>query len=423
MLIYLSDRLMCSVTSFIRFFAVALLFAAVSSCENPQNTTKELVTIDVGKIYHEPMRSMMLSEVVEDIEYVKLETRPECMIDIVSGIGVSEHYLVIFDIMTKRLLLFSKEGKYLYDVGVSGEGADEHIYVEGKSVEISPDEKFILFKDYGNTIYLYNIDGSFHKKISAPAQVLDGFGYLKPEQLVAYQQMFYLPESGGKQLLIYDENLKISDSLIFSIRDTVRVRDMYYAYDNFTLHEGNMYFRQKLNDTIFRIDAEKSITAFFVASLGDLRMPSLLIPWEEHKLKFLHMDKLLITQNFYFFTLLGRARIPDPDDFGIEYLAYNKSSGEAFFLEEHPESYFGKGYFSYMPINDMNGLKHPEFIDFSKNGIYADALRIGTAKPFVESEASDSDALFVQKYYKRVSKLLNKSDLEDNPVIRIFYLK
>lgn len=83
---------------------------------------------------------------------------------------------------------------------------------------------------------------------------------------------------------------------------------------------------------------------------------------------------MLITQNFYFFTLLGRPRIPDPDDFGIEYLAYSKSSGEAFFLEEHPEPYFGKG-------------------------------------------------LFVQKYYKRVSKLLNKSDLEDNPVIRIFYLK
>ena len=51
-----------------RGFVIVILLAAVCACSN-SDSSGQLITIDVEAIYNEPVRDMMLSEVVEDIEY------------------------------------------------------------------------------------------------------------------------------------------------------------------------------------------------------------------------------------------------------------------------------------------------------------------------------------------------------------------
>jgi len=224
-------------------------------------------------------------------------------------------------------------------------------------------------------------------------------------------------------LLFYDKEMNLTDSLIFSFREANPVVGMAFAYDNFSIYKGNMYFRQKLNDTIFQIDRTNSITPHLVVDLGGLKMPSLLVPSVEWRSKYFRISNLYIINNYYFIMMNGRLRIPRPGSSGFEHLVYNRTSGETYFLAKHPDPYQEEYQNSSMPINDMDGMSDPSILWYQKNGKCIYYLDIVDAKTYLESGAIDTDKLVTDKYYNELSKLLAESDIEDNPIIRILHLK
>lgn len=407
--------------TFSRLGVILVLLVSFNSCNTTQESSSELITIDVEKVSKKPRRSVMLSEFVDDIEYVKLETNSESLVGITSDIAVSEHYLLIYQHKPDRILLFSREGSYLHDIGSNGKGPEEYNSIFQKSLEISPDEKYILFSSYDGSIYLYNIDGSFHKRVRASTTSLIGAGYQNSENIVGYQKMFYLPEQGGHQLLYYDENLNITDSLIFSTRDTIRVRFMSMVQDNFHIKDEQIFFRQKLNDTIFRIDESKSVAPYLNIKLGSQKSPFLLLSEEQQK-KYQYVYNFSFTDNFYF--IIIRGEIKDQSNYGVNTIVYNRSNGEAFLLKEHPHIVYGEEWgTSDSPINDLDGLRPAEIFYFYKKDMCVQALQVADAKPYIESDDFDPTKLATDKYYNRIKKLLDVSDIEDNPIIRICYLK
>jgi len=417
----LKSKLMKSFYLITRIFAITIVIVIISSCKATRDT-RELVTIDVKKAYNEPLREMMLSEIVKDIEYVKLETSPACLIGGPVGFVSSEHYAVVYDGISKRVLLFNKEGKYLKDIGSIGRGPEEYINLEPGSLQISPDEKYIIFKDYVNGFMIYKIDGSFFKKCDIPSAVYDGHRYLNPEKFVAYRQWFNLPEKGGNQVLIYDKEMNLTDSLIFSYPDTMLNMRMYMAFDNFSIFKENIYLRRKLNDTIFQIDQANSITPHLVVDFGDLKMPSLLVSRAEMESKYLQLYNFRRINNYYFFRMKGCSRTAPPGPLNYDFLVYNKITGETFLLDNHPDPYYKDKQNSRMLINDMDGMIDPPILWYLSRNKFNDYLDIIEAKAYLESGAVDQEKLVTDKYYKELSKLLAKSDIEDNPIIRIFHL-
>lgn len=402
---------------------ILVLIISLYSCNTKQDSSSELITIDVEKVYNEPMQNMMLSEVVDSIEYIKLETNPDCLISYATTIAVSDDYIVIFNNRPEKILLFNRDGEYLNEIGKKGKGPGEYIYLGWPSLEISPDQKCILISSMiRGFIYQYNIDGSFNKKIKGPTRVYEGLGYTSWGQIVTFQQKYNLPKNGGFQLFLYDQNLNASDSLLYSERDTLKSRGARYVHDNFAMNNGEIYFTYKLNDTLFKIDESKSISPDIVVKMGKLNPPSIVYPETQSK-DFLQKTHLLITDNFYFIEFAGKMRVPNSENYGIEYLVHNKTNGESFFLDEHPDLYYGEEETSSMPTNNIDGLSSPNFVYYSRDGIHADALEISAAKPFIESHNFDPTKLSTDKYYKKVKKLLEKSDIQDNPIIRICYLK
>ena len=75
-----------------------------------------------------------------------------------------------------------------------------------------------------------------------------------------------------------------------------------------------------------------------------------------------------------------------------------------------------------MLINDMDGMIDPPILWYLSRNKFNDYLDIIEAKAYLESGAVDQEKLVTDKYYKELSKLLAKSDIEDNPIIRIFHL-
>ena len=89
--------------TFSRFGVILTLLLSIYSCNTTQDSSTDLITIDVEKAYNEPQRGIKLSEVVEDIEYVKLETNPECLIGRVFGVAISDNFIAVYGFTTKSI--------------------------------------------------------------------------------------------------------------------------------------------------------------------------------------------------------------------------------------------------------------------------------------------------------------------------------
>ena len=196
---------------------------------------------------------------------------------------------------------------------------------------------------------------------------------------------------------------------------------MQIAQDNVFLDDQQIYYRQKLNDTIFKIDESKSIAPYLVVHLGKLKSPFLLLNEEQQK-KYVSIKGFHFTDNFYYIQFSGDVK--NSSAYSINFLMYNRKVNEAFFLDEHTHLYYGEEFGTTpSPINDLDGLRDAEILFNYQGGICAQAIDIPDAKPYVESDRFDPTKLSTDKYYKKVKKLLDESDIEDNPIIRICYLK
>ena len=94
------------------FLRLALLCGFVGclfSCNNNQDSSTDLIKIDFEKAYHEAFRDVFLSEYVKKVEYVKLETTPNCLLGSISVPVISENFILIYQHQPLRLLLFQEK--------------------------------------------------------------------------------------------------------------------------------------------------------------------------------------------------------------------------------------------------------------------------------------------------------------------------
>jgi len=118
------------------------------------------------------LRGMLsLSDIVESIEYIPLETHTNCLIGIIRNnqdIIVSNNYILVYCSSTRLCHLFSRTGKFLTKIGNRGNGPGEYLNVSLFSID-EKKQQIILSKntgrDAGQLMY-YNLDGKYLYSIS-----------------------------------------------------------------------------------------------------------------------------------------------------------------------------------------------------------------------------------------------------------------
>lgn len=167
---------------------------ALSSCKKEKHSEGNVPVIDIATAYKEPKQHLSLSDIVDHIEYVKLETSPECLISDIVKVAFSENFIAVYARSSRIIKIFTKEGRFLNDIGSVGKGPGEYGYqINHQSIIISPNEKYIAFTNYQNKIFLYNIDGSFRN--SLVLSLIDALVFDEDDLLTVYRQKLFLPDS------------------------------------------------------------------------------------------------------------------------------------------------------------------------------------------------------------------------------------
>ena len=143
---------------------IILFLITLSSCNShKEEHDGDILRIVIPDTKEEERTQLYASDFISDIEYVSLETQPQCLIGEFYDISISENYILVYSSTEANCFLFSRNGKFIRKIGQRGNGPEE--YVNGLYL-IKIDEKSgVVFLMGVRAIYSYRITGEFIKKL------------------------------------------------------------------------------------------------------------------------------------------------------------------------------------------------------------------------------------------------------------------
>lgn len=201
-----------------------------------------------------------VSEFADTVMYIPLETNAKSFFKRVIQIQITDKYIFING--RDQLLVFSKEGKFIRQIGRKGKGPGEHLLIFGfvvvhDTVYISSSGKRSLLK--------YNVTGIFLEEVPTLAQ-LPRFNISPDNRIVSF--------ISGK-LIFFDRKLKGIDTIAID-HNVSEKRASYSWWDDFDTFfqksEHRLLFTNYMSDTIWDIsNGRKDIR--YIMNLGDQLLP------------------------------------------------------------------------------------------------------------------------------------------------------
>ena len=394
--------------TFLTLFTFSLFF---DSCQDSGKQPSELVILDIISALKNE-KELRLSEIVDSIEYVKLETRPECLISNAARV-IGEKFIVLLNHQPPQVLLFDRSGRFIRQVGRVGKGPGE--YSHPNQIDLSPDETRILIADVWPSIFQeFSVDGSFLSSQKVPQGREDGPFYLDHRTVVFtrtpfsdsvnYPRVLSMNLDTGETRTLYYSNYK---------RNPERKAGHCLTNDFYPIN-GQVIFKDALCDTVYIINPELNVQPLFILDIG------------ANTARYICMSKVEINSydHVAYSCLTGKYLLLVGNHSERFHLVYNLESREAFALSKLKECR-GENDYPYGIINDLGGTG-PYWFWYNahiRHNTISDLLQMPDLKELVKSDCFLQADLKTNQYRDRLMKMVEKSLENDNPIIRIIHLR
>lgn len=194
------------------------------------------------------------SYLIDDFEYVKLETGNNCLVGEIKKVEVIDDKIVILtSLQQSEVLVFDKQGRYITKI-MKGRGPNELIYPTDISVNVKSKQIFVL--DGYQTIKQFNLEG------------------VCTSSIVLKERGFFLSHIGGNFLLFEPNMIESTDKLLTFVSGNESEKKMidkhytgqqYIEPSVFTYDiDGTVYINSVFSDTIYAFSSgDQSIHAAY----------------------------------------------------------------------------------------------------------------------------------------------------------------
>lgn len=342
----------------------------------------------------EPINS---NEFISSIEYIPLETTPNCLIGANPKIHLTEEYFIITDNQNHCFLFEKSTGRFIREIGHYGKDPGGFRSNRGFFNEIT---SIIYFSGWKGDLLKYSLDGKYLGSVSIP-NYNDGFTDIYMPDRLEYLDNNLIAcniiNTDGLQktlLLIFDENGKEINTIpnrkpLIKYNLTISVGDVvFYHFKN------KLYFNEYCIDTIFNVGL-KNAEPYLIMDRGKL------IPTRENRTK---VNDIIQTTAFF-----------ESDKFFFINL-WIRGSNDNF-------AFYNKGTSKLKVCSFETGVKNNTdgFVPFLPKAINSDEL-IGIIQQQDISLWAEKNSALKDKLPKELKDLTLKEPT-DNPTIAIAKLK
>jgi len=211
-----------------------------------------------------------LSELIESVEYIPLETNTMCLLGEVTFFKVSKNYLLLRCDPSSLIYLFSRTGKFIAQIGGIGSGHGEY----NVPIPFSIDEtklQLLVWNSIQSKMLYYNLNGQFIKALDLPSyHVFAG----QHRQFGNYHVMMF--NGFGQDEFSYrffSEEFELLSQRVKPVRYVSRDRSSTVFAGPFShyIFNGLLHVRDaSLNDTIYSITRNLSFTPKYIVDFGRL---------------------------------------------------------------------------------------------------------------------------------------------------------
>ena len=250
-------------------YLMALCMIVFSACTNQQKENNgPLPVADFEKEY--PEKDLLVSEHA-DVEYVRLETTDEVLLDGIASLylSVTDRFIVTNNMKEGRIFVFDRQGKHLHNFMRKGQSGEEFVFANRVRVDDKAEEIFVL--DTRNKVLVYTLDGKFKRVLDIPKGMkaddlwnyddewllsYDSYNLDRENQPCAEQPFFLLSKKDGSVKHI-EVNAKdrIGPRIYFEQNGQKGVMSVSF---NYIYKNGDEFVLSELgNDTVFMLKQGK----------------------------------------------------------------------------------------------------------------------------------------------------------------------
>lgn len=353
-------------------------------------------------------KEMNLSEISDDITYIPLDnTLP---LGVIYKYEVVNNYIYLSTKDT-GILVFDQTGKFIRRIGAIGRGPGEYAY--SMFFEVDKESGTIYVLDSNGAIKVYSKIGRFLRTLHLNEywESAENIDILNSILFVNYTLRFSETKYDWICLDTLGNLLKKKNNSIKSITSRWGESGGTYTFKN------NMHFWNPFNDTVFSISPNLSYGVSFLLKPGEFRTPIYDVKSFEQFDKFLHIVKILETNDYILIRYNYEGR----------FLAMHcKKNNKTISMElEYKNANIGSEIYGGI-LNDFDGGTTfiPDY-SFTKNDREFISAIISPMK--IKSQISDSEFRILSpkclEKKRDFEKLANELKETDNPVLMIVRLK
>ena len=242
---------------YISFFLFPFVF--LYSCDSSKNiddiNNRNSDTIRVN--IEDVVESMEYSNIFAKVDYIPLETTPECIIGGIDKMILHENRFFIFDRQTRSIFIFGTDGKFLQKISQFGKGPQEYSSLSNFFLDIE-NNRIIL--DGGSKFLYFDMNTCMFIKEERKA-MNNGASYLGSETFA-----FYLCNgiwNGKYNIYAYRQGKEIYRHLPISKKMegfTFEKEFSFFQPDQ----EGNVLFAELLNNVVYKLNPDSMALAYYI---------------------------------------------------------------------------------------------------------------------------------------------------------------
>ena len=416
-------------------FSIFILFLLFSSCSNKQATKqsqeepkqqeKSFYTIDFSKDFSgSDNKTLLLSDIVEDVEYVKLETTDDCLVaenSYACIFATDEDIYILNKYKDYKLFRFDrKTGKFISRIGSIGQGPKEMI---NPCFVFAKDSLVYVTSTSMDKIYVYTNENRFVRSVQFckdRSKLEEGVG----ETISVIDHQYIVRHPGQLQSkfnynqYIAAEVIDMNSNRLFAMRDTSDVYGIMLKLDWDPIrwyYKGNINFYNEPDRTVYAVTKDSIIPRYHF-NLGDNKLPITTERMTKEFLKYIKFKSFRETEDYLYLYWSQNQK---------GYFARFNKKTETLDVQEQ-EKFWGIFWVIRVPglKNDIDGCSRDvDFIRLMDEQSSIMVMISSTEKEdYIKVLNESTDVKFPEKR-QQLLKLLEEMGEEDNQILAIYKLK
>lgn len=108
--------------------------------------------------------NIVLNDIATHIEYIPLETKPNCLIGEIGFFDISSNYIVVFCNKSNAIYLFKHDGTFVTKIGNEGNGPGEYLGLAVTGIFLDENNQWIIIQTrYPQNLLYYDLQGNYIK--------------------------------------------------------------------------------------------------------------------------------------------------------------------------------------------------------------------------------------------------------------------